>query len=446
MKKNPTELAKKETTKASLSRKEFLKKSALGLSVFSIVPRFVLGGNGYTAPSDKITIGFIGNGKQGTILANPFIGLSDAQIVATNDVDAIKRLRFKEWIDRRYTEQTGSASYSSCSIHDDYREIVERDDIDAVIVCTPDHWHAHPSIDALNAGKDVYCEKPLSHSVEEGRAMVEATRRNNRVFQTGSMQRSWANFRKASELVRNGYIGDVKEIKVNVGGPPVAYNLPKQSLRDTLDWDRWIGPAFYEEYNEILAPPFPWDNYPMWRRYKEFGGGGVTDWGAHMFDIAQWALGMDDSGPVKFIPPAAKNAERGMKFIYENGIEMVHEDFGRGYGVRFIGTDGSIDISREFFEPSDSKLVDHEISDTEIKLYRTNNFYQDWIDSIKDRSKPVADVEIGHRTATICNIANIAYDIRRPLDWDPASEQFKDDDYANSMLKKEYRKGYSLGS
>ncbi len=217
-------------------------------------------------------------------------------------------------------------------------------------------------------------------------------------------------------------------------------------MRDTLDWDRWIGPAFYEEYNAILAPPFPWDNYPMWRRYKEFGGGGVTDWGAHMFDIAQWALGMDDSGPVRFIPPTVRNAQRGMKFIYENGIEMVHEDFGRGNAVRFIGTEGSIDISRSFFEPSDAKLVDHELSDTEIKLYRTDNFYKDWIDAIKTRTKPVADVEIGHRTATICNIANIAYEIRRPLDWDPVSERFVNDDYANSMLGKEYRKGYELGT
>ncbi len=446
MKKNPTKLAKKDLSTSSLSRKEFLKKTALGLSAFSIVPRFVLGGTGYTAPSDKITIGFIGNGKQGTILANPFIEIGEAQIVATNDVDAIKRLRFKEWIDRRYTEQTGSGSYSSCTVHDDYQEIIERDDIDAVIVCTPDHWHAHPSIAALNAGKDVYCEKPLAHSVEEGRAMVEATRRNNRVFQTGSMQRSWGNFRKACELVRNGYIGDITEVKVNVGGPPVPYDLPKQPLRDTLDWDGWIGPAFYEEYNDILAPPFPWDNYPMWRRYKEFGGGGVTDWGAHMFDIAQWALGMDDSGPVKFIPPTVRNAQRGMKFMYENGIEMVHEDFGRGNAIRFIGTEGTIDISRSFFEPSDEKLVDHEISDSEIKLYRTDNFYRDWIDAIKARSKPVADVEIGHRTATICNITNIAYEIRRPLNWDPVSEQFINDDYANSRLKKEYRKGYELGT
>ncbi len=431
-------------TNPSISRKEFLKKSSLAIGAFSIVPRYVLGGKGFTPPSDKITIGVIGTGKQGTILSEPFISIDEAQIVACNDVDAIKRTRFKEWADRNYSERNGSGSYHSCRSYDDYSEIITREDIDAVLVITPDHWHAHPSIEALNAGKDVFCEKPLSHTVEEGRAMVEATRRNNRVFQTGSMQRSWSNFRKACELVRNGYIGEITEVKVNVGGPPRAYDLPRQPLRRTLDWNRWIGPAFWQEYNEILAPPFPWDDYPMWRWFKEFGGGGVTDWGAHMFDIAQWGLGMDDSGPVEFIPPTQIGAERGMRFIYANGVEMIHEDFNRGNAVRFIGSEGTIDISREFFEPSDPALVDHVIPDSEIKLYHTDNFYQDWIDAIKNRTKPVADVEIGHRTATICNIANIAYDIRRPLKWDPVAEKFINDDYANSKLGKVYRKGFEL--
>lgn len=426
------------------SRKDFLKKSALGIASFSIVPRFVLGGNGYTAPSDKITIGFIGNGKQGTILANPFIGLQDAQIVANSDVDDVKATKFKEWIDRKYSENSSTAAYKACRSYHDYEDIIAREDIDAVIVCTPDHWHAIPSIAALNAGKDLYCEKPLSLTVKEGRAMVDATRNNNRVAQTGSMQRSWVNFRKACELVRNGYIGEITEVKVNVGGPPVPYNLPKQPLRSTLDWDKWIGPSFFQEYNAILAPPFPWDNYPMWRSYKEFGGGGMTDWGAHMFDIAQWGLGMDESGPVEFIPPTNKNASKGLVLMYENGIKMIHEDFGRGNAVRFIGTEGTIDISRGFFEPSDMNLVNHELGENENKLYTSDNHYQDWLDAIKNRTKPVADIEIGHRTASICNIGNIAYELGRTLHWNPKTEQFKNDDYANSMLVREYREGYTL--
>lgn len=429
----------KKSTLSSSSRKEFLKKSALGIASFTIVPRFVLGGKGFTAPSDKITIGFIGNGKQGTILANPFIPLNEAQIVANCDVDSVKRTKFKEWVEMKYAEATGSESYSGVTAYHEYEEIISRDDIDAVIVCTPDHWHAIPAIAALNSGKDLYCEKPLSLTIEEGRAMVNATRKNNRVAQTGSMQRSWGNFRKACELVRNGYIGEITEVKVNVGGPPRPYDLPKQSLPESLDWDRWIGPSPFVEYNNELAPPYPWDNYPMWRRYKEFGGGGMTDWGAHMFDIAQWALGMDNSGPVEFIPLTQNNAERGLVFNYANGIKMVHEDFGRGNAVRFIGTEGTIDISRGFFEPSNMSLVDQELSQTDTKLYRSDNHYQDWIDAIKNRTMPVADIEIGHRTASICNIANIAYELKRPLSWDPEKERFKNDAEANSMLSRTYR-------
>ncbi|MBO6524125.1 MAG: Gfo/Idh/MocA family oxidoreductase [Balneolaceae bacterium] len=426
------------------NRKEFLKKTALGLASISIVPRFVLGGKGYTAPSDKITIGFIGNGKQGTILANPFIGLNDTQIIACSDVDSVKQTKFMEWANRKYAEASNHSTYYGCRAYADYEDILERDDIDAVIVCTPDHWHAIPVIKALNAGKDVYCEKPLSLTVEEGRAMVNAAKRNNRVTQTGSMQRSWGNFRKACELVRNGYLGEITEIKVNVGGPPVSYDLPRQPLRASLDWNRWIGPSYFVEYNETLAPPYPWDNYPMWRSYKEFGGGGVTDWGAHMFDIIQWALGMDNSGPVEFIPPTQKGAQRGLVFKYENGITVIHEDFGRGNAVRFIGTDGSLDISRGFFEPSDMSLVEHDLSGSETKLYRSDNHYKDWIDAIKSRGSTVSDFEVGHRTASVCNIANIAYDIRRPLTWNPETERFVNDQYANSMLSREYRDGYSL--
>lgn len=443
-KNNALELKESHSKSVKSSRRDFLKNAGLGIAAFSIVPRFVLGGNGYTAPSDKITIGFIGNGKQCTILGNPFLELNDVQIVANSDVDSIKRTKFKEFVENKYAEINDASSYKGCTAYHEYEEIIARDDIDAVIVCTPDHWHAKPAIEAMNAGKDLYCEKPLSLTVAEGRAMVNAARKNQRVTQTGSMQRSWGNFRKACEIVRNGYLGEIKEVKVNVGDPAVPYDLPAQPIPKSLDWDRWLGPAFFEEYNDTLAPPFPWNNYPMWRRYKEFAGGILCDWGAHMFDIAQWGLGMDDSGPVELIPPSDKNATRGLVFNYSNGIKMVHEDFGRGFAVRFIGTEGTLDISRDFFEPSDSSLITHEISDSETKLYRTDNFYQDWIDAIKNRSKPVCDFEIGHRSATICNIANIAYEIGRPLHWNPETEQFKNDAYANSMLSREYRKGYNL--
>jgi hypothetical protein len=259
------------------------------------------------------------------------------------------------------------------------------------------------------------------------------------------MQRSWEDFRKACELVRGGYLGEISEVKVNVGGPPSSYNLPTEKMRPELDWNLWLGPAFYAQYNSILAPPYPLDNWPLWRAYKEFGGGGVTDWGAHMFDIVQWALGMDHTGPVRFIPPSQK-ADRGLTFVYENGIKVTHEDFNRGNAVRFIGSEGTLDVSREFLESSIGGLTDRNISKEDYNLYYSDNHYQNFIDCIKSREKPVADVEIGHRTASICNIANIAYDIKRPLDWDPNAERFINDDYANSHLKKAYRKGFELPS
>lgn len=426
------------------SRKEFLKQSFLGLASISIVPSYVLGGACGTAPSDKITMGFIGTGKQSFGLGRSFLNLEDIKMIAACDVDSVKVGKFREMVNTHYAEITENPSYDSCDLYSEYNDLIARDDIDAVIICLPDHWHAIPAIQAMKLGKDIYCEKPLSHTIEEGRAMVNATRDNKRVFQTGNMQRSWGNFRKACELVRNGYIGDIKTVQVNVGGPPVPCDLPDQDIPDTIDWDKWIGPAPYKGYHDTLSPPYPIEIWPLWRRYSEFGGGGVTDWGAHMFDIVQWALGKDDSGPVTFIPPASKRADRGLKFVYENGIEVTHEDFGRGFAVRFNGTDGTIDISRDFFEASDPTLVEKELTASDTKLYHSDNHYQDFINCIKSRKNPVSDVEIGHRTASVCNIANITYQLGRTLNWDPVNEEFLNDAEANKLRGKEYREPYVL--
>ncbi len=426
------------TTNKSVSRRDFLKKTGLSIGLFSIVPAHVLGGPKHVAPSDKIAFGFIGCGKQSPGLSNDFMQLNEVQMIAASDVDSVKLTKFKERVNRFYDDET------ACRAYLDYEDLLERDDIDAVIISTPDHWHAKPSIEALKNGKDVYCEKPLSHTIEEGRAMVEATRKYDRVFQTGSMQRSWANFRQACEIVRGGYLGEISTVKVNVGGPSTAYNLEEEKMRPELNWDKWLGPAFYVHYNSILAPPYPLDNWPLWRAYNEFGGGGVTDWGAHMFDIVQWALGMDESGPVEFHPPQMKGLDRGFNFKYENGVHVEHVDFGRGYAVEFTGSEGSLTVSRELFETSNPTLKEREFTPEERNLYWSTNHYQDFVDCIKSRKKPVADVEIGHRTATICNIGNITYQLGRSLYWDPAKEEFINDDFANSKLGKEYRKGFEL--
>jgi predicted dehydrogenase len=435
---------KKSSDQQTLSRRHFLRRSTLAAGAFLIVPRYVLGGPGYTAPSDKINLGMIGCGRQSGGLGRRFMELDEVQMVAACDVFDAKRQRFLQQVNAHYAEGTGKPGYDGCAAYHNYEDLIAHDDLDGVIVVTPDHWHALISIDAMKAGKDVYVEKPLAHTVREGRAMVQAARKYGRVVQTGSMQRSWENFRKACELVRNGYIGELKTVLVNVGDPAVPYDLPEEEMPAGLDWDRWLGPAPVLPFNNALAPAIPETFWPKWREYREFGGGILSDWGAHMFDIAQWGLGMDDSGPVELIPPEDRSAKRGLKLIYASGIEMRHEDFDRGWAVRFIGSEGSIDISRQFFESNPASLVEKELSSSDARLYHSDNHYQDWLDAMKSRQRPICDVEVGHRSSTVCNIANIAYQLGRPLQWDPEREKFKGDRAANKLLGRDYRKPYKV--
>ena len=430
--------------KIRLSRRNFLQQSALAAAAITIVPRHVLGGRGVIPPSDVLNIGFIGTGKLGSGYFKYFTDLPGVQLLAGCDVEQKKLMRFKQRVDDYYKEKTGNEKYSNCKIYSDYHELINLEEIDGVVIATPDHWHAIQAIDAMKAGKDVYCEKPLAHTIFEGRQIVEKAGKLGRVVQTGSMQRSWPGFRKACELVRNGYVGEINRVIVSVGDPARDCDLPAEPEPDYLDWDRWLGPAQMRPYNQILSPPIEQDHWPMWREYREFGGGILADWGAHMFDIAQWALGMDDSGPVKFIPPEDPAAKRGMKMIYASGIVMVHEDFGRDNTVRFIGSEGTLDVSREFLDSKPAKIATTEISSSDERLYFSENHYQDWKDAIKKRSKPVAHAEVGHRTASVCNLANISYYLHRTLDWDPLNEQFIGDKEANKLRTRKYRKPYSI--
>ena len=255
------------------------------------------------------------------------------------------------------------------------------------------------------------------------------------------MQRSRADFRKACELVRNGYLGKIEKVWVEVGNPSAACNLPYQPTPDYLNWERWLGPAPLRSYHKVIVEN-SW--FPDWRWYREYGGGILSDWGAHMFDIVQWALGMDQSGPLSYQAPMEPTASRGLKMHYENGIEVEHRNFGRGFGVRFFGTDGTMDISRNYFETSNKELKDMELKSTDERLYVSENHENDWITSAKKGYKPICDVEIGHRTATVCHIANLAYEFRRPLQWNPVKEEFIDDFEANLRRGKSYRKPYEL--
>ena len=425
------------------SRRKFIKQSIGALATVTIVPRYVLGGPGHTAPSDKINLGFIGTGKQGLGLGKRFLELDDIQLIAGSDVDQLKLERFQQVTENFYAGKSGKSTYKGCAIHEDYGDVLSIPDLDAVVISTPDHWHAKPVIDSAKEGKDIFCEKPLSHTIKEGRAMVKAVRKHNRILQTGSMQRSWENFRKACELVRNGYIGDIKNIKVSVGDPAIACDLPAEPVPRGVNFDKWLGPAPLRPYNSIICPPISDDGWAMWRNYKEYGGGIFSDWGAHMFDIAQWAIGMDESGPVEVTPPDGKDFPY-LTYRYANGITMTHENFGKGHAVMFEGSEGTIEISRSFFNSKPKNLVNQKLKPNEVHLYKSENHYMDWIQSIRTRKPPICDVETGHRTATICHLGNIAYQLKRPLRWDPVKEKFADDKEANSLRTKKMRKPYKV--
>jgi predicted dehydrogenase len=425
-----------------MKRREFITRSAIAAGSITVIPGHVLGGGVHPAPSDRINLGYIGVGKQSLWLLESIMECPETMVLAACDVDRKKLERFVSEAERTNSGKLDGGTQKVFPF-ENYRELLERDDIDAVVIATPDHWHAMIAVDAARAGKDIYCEKPMALTVAEGRAMVTAVRKYDRVFQTGNMQRSWRNFRHACEMVYNGYIGEIKEINVSIGDPVMACELPAEPTPDYLNWDLWVGPSLYRDYSPVLAPPIEDDDWAMWRSYRDFGGGSITDWGAHMFDIGQWALGMDKSGPVEFIPPE-KRDKRGLKMIYANGVVMNHADWGEYNAVQFIGSEGWIEVSREFYRSDIEGLTEFELKKGDKPLYHSDNHYQDWVDAMKKRSKPVSDVETGHRTASVCNIANIAYSLERPLKWSPSHEKFIDDEGASGMLSRPFRGPWNL--
>jgi predicted dehydrogenase len=428
----------------NINRRQFLRKltgTAAGAIAFPhIVSSSVLGAAETVAPSNRITLGFIGTGKQGRGLLGNFLRIPDTQVIAVCDVDALKLKRAQEMAESHYADRQTKGTFKGCTSYNDFRSLLGRDDIDAVIIATPDHWHAVDVIESARVGKDIYCEKPLSLTIDQARIMVNAVRRYGRVFQTGSMQRSDRRFRFACELVRNGYIGEVKKVTVSVGGPSGECDLPAEPVPDYLDWDKWLGPAPWRPYNAILSPDISWDHFPHWRRYRDYSGGGMTDWGAHHFDIAQWGLGMDNGGPVEIIPPDNKNY-RVLTYKYANGITMTRDE---ANGILFIGTEGKVEVNRGYLRTWPDNLIKQQIAPNDIHLYKSNNHYADWLKCIRTRSKPICDVEIGCRSVTVCHLGNIAYELKRPLKWDPRQERFNNDVEANCLLSRAMRSPWHL--
>jgi predicted dehydrogenase len=435
----------------SLSRRSFLRYAALAGSAPFILPSRVWAAE--TPPNSQITLGFIGMGTQNRGLLGAFLRHEQTRVVAVCDVDTTRRENAKKIVEKFYAAPSAKGTYKGCAAYNDFRELIARKDIDGVVIATPDHWHALTTIAAARAGKDVYCEKPLSHTILEGKGMVKAVRENNRVLQTGSMQRSSREFRAACELVRNGAIGKISRVEVAVSGPPVPCDLPGEADEPGLDWDFWLGPAPKRPYNSILSPRGVHEHFPAWRNYREYGGGGVCDWGAHHFDIAQWALGFDDSGPVEVLPPADAKATHGVRYRYANGVEVLHLD---GNGITFFGDKGKLYVNRGQFqlwiggEQKAKDVGDCQQMLTEllpanaVRLYNSYDHLGDWLKCMRTRKPPICDVEIGARTATICNLVNIAYFYHKTLKWDPVKEEFKDGTGDPKWLGRDYRSPWNL--
>ena len=435
----------------SFTRRGFLKTAAIA-GAAPLVLRSSLWAQA-SAPSRQFTLGFIGVGKQGDGLLHGCLPRGDVRVLAVSDVDTTRRELAKHAVEKHYADATKNGTYKGCEAYSDFRELLARKDIDAVVIATPDHWHALVAIAAANAGKDIYCEKPMAHTVLEGRGMVKAVRKNRRIFQTGSMQRSMSEFRAACELVRNGVIGTVAKVDASVSGPPVFCDLPAEADEPGLDWDRWLGPSPLRPYNSILSPRGMPQGFPDWRKYREYGGGGVCDWGAHHFDIVQWAFGYDDSGPVEFFPADKPDAQSGVRWRYPNGAEVTHQ---AGNGITFYGDQGKISVNRGQFKlwlgdklKSDvmddySPLLKELLPANAVRLYHSTNQISDWVKAMQTRSLPICDVEIGQRSATVCNLVNAVYFSGKGLKWNPQRENFADGTGDANWLTREYRAPWKL--
>ncbi len=393
-------------------------------------------------PNERINLGFIGVGTQGRGHLGGFLGMGDVQVVAVCDVVKERREDARKRVDDRYSKDK-KAKFKGCAEYADLRELLDHKDLDAVVIATPDHWHSTACVLAARAKKDIYCEKPLTHNVVEGRQIVNEVEAAKVVFQTGSQQRSeYANrFRLAVELVRNGRIGNLKTIRIGVSGPSKPCDLPTQETPRGTDWDRWLGPAAERGYNEILCPKGIHKHFPAWRAYREFGGGGIADMGAHHFDIAQWAMDMDGSGPVAIIPPENPKEQKGLKLVYASGIEMIH---GGEADCVFVGEHGTIFASRDGIESDPVEIVETPIGEKEFHVYPATNHKRNWIECLRSRKITICPAETGHRSASVCHLANIGYQLRRKLKWDPSVERFVDDAEANKLTSREPRKQWKV--
>ncbi|MDD3787099.1 MAG: Gfo/Idh/MocA family oxidoreductase [Petrimonas sp.] len=449
-----------------LTRRKFIKTAAVGAAGAVVFPQFLASctQNKKAAGAAKeddgiIRLGFIGLGQQAMYLLNGYLTIPGVKVVAGSDVYGIKRERFIKRVNDYYAKQQAEATdtekkdEAAVETYENYKDLLARDDIDAVVIATPDHWHAFIAIAACNAKKNVYLEKPLTFTIKEGQALVKAVRDNGVILGVGSQQRSDPNFQHAVKMVQEGKIGKLERINAYVGGPPKPYDLPEEPVPADLNWTLWLGPSEFVHYNAQLDPPITLDPeqneqfWGAWRWYKELGGGFTTDWGAHMFDIAQWGMQMDNSGPVEIIPAGYKDTKF-LTYKYASGVVMTEEPFNEKMtkGVKFWGDKGWIEVSREHFLASDDSLLPPKVEATEGAYETKIPHLENFIASVKSKTDPVVPVEVGHHSCTVCTLGNIAYDLGRPIKWNPDTQTFVDDPDAeeNRLYNKTYTDGYSI--
>ena len=434
-----------------ISRRQFVHRSAAAIAMPAIVPASALGLNGKRPPSERINIGMIGVGFQARGHLNFLLRHPDSQVLAVCEVDRTRRDDAKRIADTYYEDQIKAGTYKAISATADFREVTSRKDIDAVLIATPDHWHVITATEAMKAGKDVYCEKPLTLTIAEAKVIIECARKHKRVFQTGSQQRSDKRFRAACEAVRNGRIGKLKTVYVShqVGPSSKPCDLPEEPIEAGLDWNMWLGQAPMRPYNSILSPRGVHSFFPNWRNFREYSGGLMTDWGAHHFDIAQWGIGADDSGPVEIIPPEDSTAKNGVRYVYANGVDLIHaphkDPDGRDDGgVHFVGESGTIYVDRGRVTSWPDNVVKDPLGSGEKALYKSDEHHQNWFDCIRSREKPICDVEIGARSVTVCHLGNLVYWNRKKLKWDPQKWEFPGDKEANGWKDRERRGPWKL--
>ena len=423
---------------SATSRREFLRQTSTALIAACaapvVTPASALGRGGVMSPSERITMGFIGVGGQGgghllggawTYVAGGYAGRKDVQVLAVCDVWRDRRENACKKVNDHYAEAYGPGNYKSCEAYTDFRKVLDRADIDAVLIATPAHWHATMSAMAAEAGKDIYCEKPTAVTVRESQAVLAAVRRYGRVYQAGTQQRSEydGKFRRACEFVRSGRIGKLQAIYAYRDGGAVFW--PKRfgaakPVPDGLDWDLYLGPA----------PWIPYDGNTGSHRYDI----GELNWGQHHYDIVQWAAAADDTGPVEIFMEKDRSGYKYASGVVVHGTDYPGEPVGNVGGACFVGTQGRIAVDRDALVSDPPDLVREPLRPDEVHLYRSTSHSGNFLECIRTRKKPICDADIAHRAASALLLGGVAKQLKRTLKWDPKVEQFIKDDAANSLL------------